>query len=149
MLNFLKSQNTNRVLIDVGGDLLLGDPPIDKIGWNIKIGGKKHLELPTLSLSNIAVATSGDFEQFVIIEGKKYSHLINPKTGIGLTNRAQVTVIAPTAIEADSLASASLVLGRKNGIKFLNTKKNVSAFFLEEIGNKTILERTESSELNN
>jgi len=149
MLDFLKSQNTNRVLIDVGGDLLLGDPPTDKTGWNIKIGGKKHLELPTLSLSNIAVATSGDFEQFVIMEGKKYSHLINPKTGIGLTNRAQVTVIAPTAIEADSLASASLVLGRKNGIKFLNTKKNVSAFFLEEIGNKTILERTESSELNN
>jgi thiamine biosynthesis lipoprotein len=149
ILNFLKSQNANRVLIDAGGDLLLGAPPANKFGWDIKIGGKKHSELPTLSLSNIAVATSGDFEQFVTLGGKKYSHLIDPKTGIGLTNRAQVTVIAPSAIEADSLASASLVLGSRNGIKFLNTKKNVSAFFLEEIGNKTILVKTESSELNN
>ena len=57
-------------LVDAGGDIVLGAPPPDRGGWKIAIGGRKHSDLPVLTLSNCAVATSGDIEQSVEIEGK-------------------------------------------------------------------------------
>lgn len=132
MLKILKSNKLNRVLIDAGGDLLIGDAPIGKKGWKIEIGGRTHPDLPILTLSNIAVATSGDVEQFVSIGGKTYSHLIDPLTGVGLTSRMQVTILTHSAMEADALASASLVMGKELGIKFLKNKNLFNAFFVEE-----------------
>jgi FAD:protein FMN transferase len=138
MLKILKFNKLNRVLIDAGGDLLIGDAPVGKKGWKIEIGGRTHPDLPILTLSNLAVATSGDVEQFVTIAGKTYSHLINPITGIGLTHRMQVTILAYSAMEADALASASLVMGQEQGIKFLKSKNLPNAFFIDVIDNKTI-----------
>ena len=138
MLKILKFNKLNRVLIDAGGDLLIGDAPVGKKGWKIEIGGRTHPDLPILTLSNLAVATSGDVEQFVTIAGKTYSHLINPITGIGLTHRMQVTILAHSAMEADALASASLVMGQEQGIKFLKSKNLPNAFFIDVIDNKTI-----------
>ncbi len=57
------------------------------------------------------MATSGDTEQYVRIDGRRYSHIIDPRTGIALTNRVIVTVVAPDATTADALASAASVLG--------------------------------------
>ena len=131
MLKILKSNKLNRVLIDAGGDLLIGDAPIGRKGWRIKIGGKTHPDLPILTLSNIAAATSGDVEQFVTIGGKTYSHLIDPLTGVGLTSRMQVTILTHSAMEADALASASLVMGKEPSIKFLKNKNLYNAFFVE------------------
>jgi thiamine biosynthesis lipoprotein len=131
MLKILKLNKLNRVLIDAGGDLLIGDAPIGRKGWRIKIGGKTHPDLPILTLSNIAAATSGDVEQFVTIGGKTYSHLIDPLTGVGLTSRMQVTILTHSAMEADALASASLVMGKEPGIKFLKNKDLYNAFFVE------------------
>ena len=142
MLKILNEHNVTRVLIDAGGDLLVGQPPRGKTGWKITIGGKKHPDLPSLYLSNVAIATSGDLEQSITVNGKTYSHLINPLSGLGLTTLAQVTVIAPTAITADSLASASLVLGSAKGIQFLKTIPNVSAYFLEQKGEEILLTQT-------
>lgn len=139
MLKILQNLNVRRVLIDAGGDVLLGDPPLGKSGWHIEIGGTAHPDLPTLTISNIAVATSGDFEQSIKLGGKTFSHLINPFTGIGLTSQSQVTVVAPTAMEADSLASACLVLGPIKGFKMLETKQNVIAYFLKKEENETKL----------
>jgi FAD:protein FMN transferase len=81
-------------------------------------------------------------EQSITVNGKTYSHLINPLSGLGLTTLAQVTVTAPTAITADSLASASLVLGSAEGIQFLKTIPNVSAYFLEQKGEEILLTQT-------
>jgi len=142
MFTILMEQNVTRFLIDAGGDILLGNPPRGKAGWKISIGGKKHPDLPNLVLANVAIATSGDLEQSITFSGNTYSHLINPKTGIGLTTMAQVTVIAPNATQADSLASASLVLGSKEGIPFLEKKPGVRAFFLEQKDNETVLQKT-------
>jgi len=142
MLKILNEHNVTRVLIDAGGDLLVGQPPRGKTGWKITIGGKKHPDLPSLYLSNVAIATSGDLEQSITVNGKTYSHLINSLSGLGLTTLAQVTVIAPTAITADSLASASLVLGSAKGIQFLKTIPNVSAYFLEQKGEEILLTQT-------
>ena len=142
MLTILMEHNVTRFLIDAGGDILLGNPPQGKAGWKISIGGKKHPDLPNLVLANVAIATSGDSEQSITLQGNTYSHLINPKTGIGLTTMAQVTVIAPNATQADSLASACLVLGSKEGIPFLEKKPGIRAFFLEQKGNETVLQKT-------
>ena len=71
-----------------------------------------------------AVATSGDAFQAVEIEGKRYSHIVDPKTGLGLTLRSSVTIIAPTGMLADGLASAVSVLGPEAGIEFVNKTQN-------------------------
>lgn len=126
-------------LVDAGGDLVLGDPPPSRKGWRIEIGGLKHPALPVLELARCAVATSGDVEQFVEIAGKRYSHLIDPSTGIGLTTRIQVTVVTPTGIQADSLASALSVLGTERGTKFVQKLSGVSAYFVEGVGDERTL----------
>ena len=132
MLTLLKDSGLNRCLIDAGGDLIIGQAPKGKPGWRVKIGGEKHPELPSLSLSNCAVATSGDTEQFAIIRGKAYSHIINPHTGIGLNTRTQVTVIAKNGMIADSLASAALVSGLKSSEKIFEKYNIKAAFFLSQ-----------------
>ena len=132
MLTLLKDSGLNRCLIDAGGDLIIGQAPKGKPGWRVKIGGEKHPELPSLSLSNCAVATSGDTEQFAIIRDKAYSHIINPHTGIGLNTRAQVTVIAKNGMIADSLASAALVSGLKSSEKIFEKYNIKAAFFLSQ-----------------
>jgi thiamine biosynthesis lipoprotein len=71
--------------------------------------------------------------------GKTFSHLINPFTGLGLTSQSQVTVVAPSAMEADSLASACLVLGPIKGFNMLETKQNVRAYFLKKEEKETML----------
>lgn len=114
-------------LIDAGGDLLLGAAPPDRQGWKISIAHKTG-QAP-LQLSNCAVATSGDTYQYLEWEGKKYSHIIDPRTGYGLVNQQQVTVIAPTASLADALASAASVLGEEAGLRLVQKFDQCSASF--------------------
>ena len=111
MLAVLMERGFPRCLIDAGGDLTIGDPPRSKNGWSVKIGGLANSHTELLVLSNCAVATSGDLEQFLEINGKIYSHIINPKTGVGMEGRAQVSVVAKRGMIADALASTCLVIG--------------------------------------
>jgi len=80
-----------------------------------------------LTLKNCAVATSGDAYQFIEFNGKRYSHIVDPKTGLGLTRRSSVTVVAPTGWQADAYASAVSVLGPERGIKLIAAKRGVEA----------------------
>jgi thiamine biosynthesis lipoprotein len=114
------------LLIDAGGDLRVGKKPpeknnTEKNNWKINLDNKEMV-----LLENTAMATSGDRFQFVEIDGVRYSHLIDPKTGLGLTTSCTVHVIAPTAAEADALASAVSVLGPEKGVKLVETFKNIS-----------------------
>jgi thiamine biosynthesis lipoprotein len=102
MMLILKNMGFDRCLIDAGGDLTLGKRPRQSKGWKIQIGGIKHPDLPRMTLENCSVATSGDSSQFVEINGTKYSHILNPRSGYGLENLTQVTVIAKNGISADS-----------------------------------------------
>ena len=138
MLEVLREAGLARCLLDCGGDLVIGAPPRNSKGWRISIGGRKHPDLPVLLLSNQAVATSGDLEQSVQIEGKRYSHLIDPSSGLGLTTLSQVTVIASTGMEADSLASACLVMGLQKSRSFL-APSETRAYYLQKKNGKTRL----------
>jgi len=131
-LAVLKKFGINRVLIDAGGDIVLGDPPPGKPGWRIGVAQLEADGPPSqaLSLSNVAIATSGDTWQYVEIEGRRYSHLVDPRTGLGLTDHSSVTVIAPSGTIADGLASAVSVLGPQQGLKLIEATPDVAALFV-------------------
>ena len=131
-LKTMRFFGVTRVLLDAGGDLGLGDPPPGKEGWTIAVTPLKKGEKPTdfWTLKNCGVANSGDMYQFVEINGKRYSHIVDPKTGLGLTNRLTVSVIAPTAADADALASAVSVLGPEKGLALIRTLPQTEAQIL-------------------
>lgn len=93
-------------IVDGGGDLLLGDPPDDQPqGWLVAFAGSNGKQ----AFHNVAVATSGDTYRYLEHKGERYSHIIDPRTGYGVTGRAMVTVIGPSAMVADGLASAASI----------------------------------------
>src|SRR5437588_6220924 len=83
-------------------------------------------------LANAGLATSGDLFQKLEIEGRRYSHIVDPHTGIGLTDHSLVTVIAADGITADSLATAVSVLGPKAGLKLIAKNKGAEAHILRQ-----------------
>ncbi|MCA9029630.1 MAG: FAD:protein FMN transferase [Planctomycetaceae bacterium] len=131
-LKAMQQHGVSRVLIDAGGDLVLGDPPPGRESWKVAIEplriGKKSESPVFLALSNCSVATSGDAYQHVEIEGVRYSHIVNPSTGVGLTTPSSVTVIAPTGILADALASAVSVLGPEPGLALVGAYRDSETF---------------------
>lgn len=131
-LDLIKSTGIAIACVNGGGDIAVGDPPPGKEGWTIGIAAASpKLSNRTLVLSNMAVATSGDLFQFVEIDGVRYSHIVDPRTGYGLTNSAAVTVIAPSCSLADGMASAISVLGTTEGIRIASTQPGVEVLCSE------------------
>jgi len=112
-------------LVDTGGGMALGDPPPGKPGWRIGMLGDPSR---VLVLSNCGISTAGDVEQFVEIDGKRYSHIIDPATGLGLTNRAMATVISPDGLTSDALDTPICILGAERGLKMASSQKGVEAW---------------------
>ncbi len=114
-------------LIDAGGDIVAGSIPPQIDGWKIAINLPETEELMSrqLNLQNKAVATSGDLYQYVELNGKNYSHIINPTNGYALTNSRNVTVIADAGDDADWLATACSILPIKKALRLI--KNNASA----------------------
>jgi thiamine biosynthesis lipoprotein len=102
-----------RVLIESGGDIIVGDPPPGRPGWQIDAAsaGSAFVERAA-RLCNAALATSGATAQFVEIDGVRYSHIIDPRTGLGVTDPTVARVIAEDAATADGLATALTILGQ-------------------------------------
>lgn len=134
----LVKRGLNRCLIAVAGDIAAGDPPLmadgkAADGWKI---GVAPLDKPDgkpsrlLRLKNCAVSTSGDAFQFVEIDGVRYSHIVDPKTGLGLTHRSSVTVISPDGADADGLATAVTILGPEKGLKLIEQSQGAAALIV-------------------
>jgi thiamine biosynthesis lipoprotein len=113
-LKVLKTQGINAVLFEAGGDIVVGDAPRGKPGWVVQIKDEEGAAR-NIDVKNCAVSTSGDTEQFVVIEGRRYSHVVDPRTGLGLSSRIQSTVIARRGIDSDSLSTAVCVMGAEKG----------------------------------
>jgi thiamine biosynthesis lipoprotein len=151
-LGVLRSHGIHRALVAASGDIALGDPPPGKPGWRVSIGAPVSNPARsetaarragpeasasiarTLLLRNAAVSTSGDAEQFVEIAGRRYSHIVDPRTGMGLTERLQVSIIARHATETDSFATAVSVLGAERGLALVESQPGMAAFFLRKNG---------------
>lgn len=129
-LKALQALGIESALIDSGGDLRLGAAPPGKDGWTIGIASLDKNGEPAFykTLANVGVASSGDANRFVEIDGVRYSHIIDPRTGEPLTRRAVVSVIAPTATAADALASAVCVLGGKESLKLFEKLRKTPDF---------------------
>lgn len=103
----LKKQGVTSALVEAGGDISISNPPPDKKHWTISVRGWKE----PLFAANCGVSTSGDTEQYVEIGGRRYSHIVDPRSGTALTSQIQVTVVAKTAFTADGLSTTCSVLG--------------------------------------
>lgn len=131
----LREQGIARALIDASGDIGVSDPPPGKKGWTIGIvplGGRQNPPSRYILLRNQAVTTSGDAFQHVSINGTRYSHIVDPRTGLGLTTRQSATVIASDCTAADSLATALCVLGPEKGQKLIEPMNDVAAIFVQD-----------------
>jgi thiamine biosynthesis lipoprotein len=111
----LRQHGITRALVEMGGDIVVSGPPPGKAGWTIRVPSAGSDPGPVdMRFAHRAISTSGDTEQFVIIGGRHYSHVINPRTGQALTNRVQVTVTAPDGLTSDPLSTALCVLAGKD-----------------------------------
>ena len=114
-------------------DIRLGSPPPETQGWTIEIAGigKNSPPLCKRLLHSCAITTSGDLNQFIEIDGRRYSHLIDPITGIPLERRQSATVIAATAIDADAGATALCLLGMENASQQFDAMPLTEAYLME------------------
>ncbi|MBA4139768.1 MAG: FAD:protein FMN transferase [Segetibacter sp.] len=113
VLERLMQHSIKRALVDVSGDIAMGEPPPGKRGWTIGINlpeRTEELQKKKLLLHNCTVSTSGDVYQYIEHNGKKYSHIVDPRTGYGVTSQRNVTVIAGDGTTADWLATACSIL---------------------------------------
>jgi thiamine biosynthesis lipoprotein len=133
----LKHHGLSRGLVAASGDIAVGDPPPAQAGWKIGIAvidARTNDTTRTLLLKNCGISTSGDTEQFIEINGIRYSHILDPSTGLGLTNRIQASVIAPNATITDAAATAVCVLGVSQGLAFVDSLPGASALILTKEG---------------
>ncbi|MCS7166911.1 MAG: FAD:protein FMN transferase [Gemmatales bacterium] len=127
-LHVLRKHGCTRAMIVAGGDVRVGDPPPNSRGWKIAIAGLENGAKATehLLLAHAAVSTSGDLEQYFELNGTRYSHIVDPKTGQALLGRRSATVVAPTATQSDAWATALCVLGEK-GIPLIEKHAHFAA----------------------
>jgi thiamine biosynthesis lipoprotein len=128
----LKKHGIQSALVAAGGDIVVSAAPQGAAGWRVGITalGEEEKGTPTLVLHDCAVSTAGDTEQFVEIGGVRYSHIVDPKTGLGLTNRIQVTVVANDGTTADGLDTGLAVLGVERGMPIVERMADVAARFV-------------------
>ena len=124
-LRTLRDRGITRALVSGGGDMAVGDPPPGAEGWRIELAPSDLDHAPPAEfvlLRNRALATSGDMFQHVEIGGVRYSHIVDPRTGLGLTDHSLVIVIARDCTTADSLSTAVSVLGPESGLRLAERK---------------------------
>jgi thiamine biosynthesis lipoprotein len=143
-LNTLRELGVERALVAISGDIVCGDAPPGKRGWKIAADPAAEPEggpALALELSNAAVSTSGDAVQHLDSGGERYSHIIDPKSGKGITSRIGVTVVAPRGIQADGLATAVSLLGLERGLELIGRHENTAALIaIRENGKPQLVE---------
>jgi FAD:protein FMN transferase len=134
-LMVLRGNRIPIALVAAAGDIAAGDSPLHRTDWRIGIETFESPASPPLeflAIHNGAVSTSGDSEQHVEIGGVRYSHIVNPKTGMALTGRRTATVMAPHDIEADCYATALCVMGPERGFKLISRLPGAAALMVQD-----------------
>lgn len=121
-------------VVNAGGDLIAWGRKIDNSDWNVGIQDpeNKNKILMSIPISNQSVVTSGNYERYFEYKGKRYCHIINPKTGWPVENLSSVTIISKNAELADALATTVFVLGRNKGLKLINQLQEVDAIIVDD-----------------
>lgn len=127
MLLVLRRAGLPNALVAASGDLAIGDAPPGRAGWTVEVAGA------TRTLSNRGVSTSGPAEQFALIGGVRYAHIVDPRTGIGIVDAGTAWIIAPTATLADALATAAVVMGHTHAQRLATRWKAVCLRYNTEV----------------
>lgn len=130
----LKKNGIESGIVNAAGDLTAWGYQENGEPWTIGIAdpNKKESVFSTFNITNTSVATSGNYEKFVIIDGKKYSHTIDPKTGYPISGIKSVTIIAENAEIADALATPVTVMGIEVGLNFINQIPNIGCIIIDD-----------------
>jgi thiamine biosynthesis lipoprotein len=131
----LKEHGIVQALVAAGGDIAVSGPPPGTDGWTIGIAPLLDPDAKPnqyLILHDAAVSTSGDSEQYLEINGKRYSHIVDPRTGIGLVDRMSVTVVAPKGLTADPLTKVVSVLGPERGLVIIDGTEGAAALVVRK-----------------
>jgi thiamine biosynthesis lipoprotein len=131
-LEVLEREGCPRALVVGGGDVVLGDPPPGRATWRVELAPlEEGVGACALELTRAAVSTSGDRYRSFEVDGVRYSHIVDPATGLGLISRVAATVVAPDGASADALATALCVMGPERGLA-LAERRGVQARILEQ-----------------
>lgn len=121
-------------IVNAAGDLTTWGNQPNGSPWTIGIADPDVKEYPFsyLNISDMAVATSGNYEKFVLINGKRYSHTIDPKTGLPVSGIKSVTIISPNAEIADVMATPVTVMGIRVGLNLINQMQNIACIIIDD-----------------
>jgi len=121
-------------IVNAAGDLVTWGTQINGKPWTIGIADPDQTSRPfsSLNISNMAIATSGNYEKFILIDGLRYSHTIDPKTGLPVTGIKSVSIICPSAELADALATPVTVMGIKVGLNLIDQLPNVACLMVTD-----------------
>lgn len=130
----MKREGVTSGIVNAAGDLTVWGTQPDGKPWTIGIADpdRKHLPFASVQLTNSSVATSGNYEKYVVIDGVKYSHTIDPKTGYPVHGIKSVTIICLSAEIADAMATPVIVMGIHAGLGLINQMKNIACIIVDE-----------------
>jgi thiamine biosynthesis lipoprotein len=130
----LQQNGVSSGIVNAAGDLITWGTQPDGRPWTIAIADpdKQTAPFSTLNISDMAIATSGNYEKFAVIDGKKYSHTIDPKTGLPVSGIKSVSIICPSAEFADALATPVMVMGIHVGLDLVNQLQNIACVIIDD-----------------
>ena len=144
-VDILRSYGVTQALVSSGTSTIyaLGAPPDDR-AWRITIRDPYDAEKAgdVVFLKNFALSVSGNYEKFFELDGKIYSHILNPLTGRPVENMLSTAVLAPRATQADALSTAMFVLGVEGRCRYLSRHPNLAAVFYQPSGSAKAFKRT-------
>jgi FAD:protein FMN transferase len=130
----MKEKGIKSGIVNASGDMTTWGLQPDGKPWTIGIADPNATEkiYSYMNITNMAVATSGNYEKFVIINGRKYSHTINPKTGLPIRGIKSVTIISPNAEIADAMATPVMIMGIRAGLDMINQMNHLEAIVVDD-----------------
>ena len=130
----MKEMGVNSGVVNASGDLTAWGLQPNGKQWTVGIvdPNASNQAFSYLAISDMAIATSGNYEKFVMIDGKKYSHTIDPRTGLPVTGIKSVTIITPNAEIADAMATPVTIMGINAGLDMINQIKNIEAIIIDD-----------------
>lgn len=138
----MKKNGVASGIVNASGDLAAWGNQPNGLPWTIGIAhpDAAHMPFSFMNITDMAVATSGNYEKYVIINKKKYSHTINPRTGLPVTGIKSVTIISPNAELCDALATPVTIMGLTAGLDLINQLKQVECIIIDD-NNKLYMSR--------
>lgn len=132
--SYLLKEGVTQALINLGGNILcVGDKFKDEYTIGVTDPSAPDQSLINLKIDDLSIVTSGNYQRYFEIEGKRYHHILNPKTGYCYNNHiSSVTIISESSIQGDMLSTVCYVLGKEKGIELLNSLDNVYGCFIDE-----------------